>query len=132
MNNKELIDRLDTMLIRTIADIDNEWGGQEIGEDKKDEIREAYDQMKKLIQQSGEKPDDSLTPRLEYDDDGNVVQLGTSGGTENPEIDDSLLDDIIDAVLEYARRRYRIRIGFGIDDEKKVKEKLNKILKGGK
>lgn len=48
---ENLIDKLDTMLIRTIADIDEEWEGDKIGEDLKDEVREAYEQIKKLIQQ---------------------------------------------------------------------------------
>lgn len=50
MKNKELIDRLDIMLIRTIADIDNEWEGQEIGECEKDETREAHKEIKKIIE----------------------------------------------------------------------------------
>lgn len=50
-----LIIKLNTMLTRTIASIDEEWGGQEIGEDMKDEIRKAYGHIKCLIQQKPEK-----------------------------------------------------------------------------
>lgn len=38
---------------------------------------QAYEQIKSLIESSAQE----LSPRLEYDDNGNVVQIGISGGT---------------------------------------------------
>lgn len=72
----------------------------------------AIEQIEKLFEQSGEKP----------------------------EITDALLDDIIDILIEHATCHHDVSRDedgihysseYSIDDEKKVKEKLNKILKGG-
>lgn len=78
---EELIDKLDTMLIRTIADIDQEWGTSETGEEMKEEIRQAYQQIKKLIQVDVEEIIQAVLNHAEchhvptHDEDGHHVTV---------------------------------------------------------
>lgn len=66
---------------------------------------QAYDQIKELIQ----KPESKISPRLEYDDDGNIIEMGISGGTEQkPKVTDKWIDNFI---------------------EEKAKEPINKSFK---
>lgn len=50
-NKKWLLDKLQAMLIRSGSDIDREWGTSEIGEEMKEDNKEAVGRIKQLLQQ---------------------------------------------------------------------------------
>ncbi len=72
------------------------------GEAKKS--NQAYNQIVALIK----KPEAGISPRLEYDDDGNVVEMGISGGPEQklgklPQKRGMKIDEIISRFPEPVR-----------------------------
>lgn len=97
LSKHELIDRLDTMLIRTCADCDEHEPSQ-IAEEIKEKIRQAYEQIKSILQSHVE-PDEAFVEKW-----ADIFCL-RSGELFNPK---SIAKDISQMLSEAPMRKPRV------------------------